>query len=412
MVGFLLLLLSAVSAKVLKSYVELDPATNWQYLAKFATGVGSAQWELKLKLARGPKSFAGRKFTLNFTTFLDEEWEAAFYQVTCTSLPAPHTYTIDLPADGSWSDPLTGPLLLRHHPAMWYFILSDCTNALREYAKIRFEITILNADRSHFSQEQQGMIPILGCLIVVFVVLLGNNVRSLYRHYNASEELECSLVLLNFAACCTMGGLVFGIADLWVMGENGKGLPAFTFLQQFSEVTAQIMLSFILIALAEGYGLKTRDFPSPESYIPLFLMIAMAHVVVIGLGLLADEAHSKYSKYEGWEGVGLMVLRGGLLAWFLYNLQTSFGPKDGPQMLEYVRKFKVVGVGFFLSLPAVIVVSYYFPEYQRPGVVFGCCIFLEIAAQVILTLLFTGRGRFHQLSTYSESVLPGGKLHY
>jgi len=412
MVGFLLFLLCAVSAKVLKSFVELEPATNWQYLSKFATGVGTGQWELKVKLARGPKSFTGRKFTLNFTTFLDKEWEAAFYQVSCPSLPPSHTYTIDLSADGSWSDPLSGSLVLRQHPAMWYFILSDCSNSLGEHSKIRFELTVLNADRSHFSQEQQGMMPALWCLIVVFVFLLGNNVLSLYRHYIASEELECSLVLLNFAACCTMGGLVFGLGDMWALGENGKGLPAFLFLQQFSEVTAQILLSFILIALAEGYGLKTKDFPSPESYIPLFLMIAMAHVVVIGLGLLTDEAQSKYSKYEGWEGAGLMVLRGGLLAWFLYNLQTSFGLQDAPQMREYVRKFRTVGVAFFLSLPVVIVASGWFPEYQRPGIVFGCCIFLEIAAQVVLTLLFTGRGQFHQLSTYSDSVLPGGKLHY
>lgn len=412
MVGFLLILLISVSGKVLKSFVELEPPAGWKYLSKFTTDVGTGQWSLKVKLARGPKSFTGRKFPLNFTTYTDTEWERSQYQVACPSLPTAHTSVIDLPADGSWSDPLEGSLILRSKPALWYFILSDCGNTLGEYAKIRFEITILNTDGSHYSQEQQGMIPLLCCLIAVFLLLLGNNLLSLYRHYNIQEELDCSLILLNFAACCTLAGLIFGLGDLWFYAENGKGVPAFTFFQQFSEITSQILISFVLIALAEGYGLKTKEFPSPESYIPLFLMIAMAHVVVIGLGLLADETRCKYSMYEGWEGEGLMLLRGGLFAWFMYNLNNSFGGKDSPQMMDYVGKFKKVGSAFFLSLPCVILISYLFPEYQRPGITFGCSIFLEIASQVLLTLLFTGRGRFHQLSTYSDSVLPGGKLHY
>ena len=408
------LTLAFVHSKVLKSSVELDKDLNWQYLTKFGMDIGTGHWNVRLKLARGPKNYNGKKYPLDFAIFIDDDWEAGLYQVNCHRMKndAKRSKKIEIPADGTWSDEVEGGLTQTTRPRMWYFTLSDCNSTLGEYAKIRYELTITNSDESHFSIEQQGMAPILLCLTAGFLFLLGNNVFRLCRYYTQNEELEVSLLLLNFSACCTLSSLVFNLIDLWTFAGNGKGIGAFSFLQELSEMTSQILIAFLLIGLAEGYTIKTKEFPSPETYIPVFLMVAMAYVVVIGLGMLAEDAHYRYTKYEDWAGWGLIFLRLCLLAWFQFNIKTTFTGKESLQVTEFIGKLNHVGSAYFLALPVIVFGSCFFAGYLRMKITFGCCMLTDIVAQVVLTLLFTRRGKYHKISTYSDSVLPGGKLHY
>ena len=61
-----------------------------------------------------------------------------------------------------------------------------------------------------------------------------------------------------------------------------------------------------------------------EVYIPLAVLVGIVHMIIIGLGKLTDDAHSKYHQYDGWVGIVMFLIRLGLYGYFLWGLSETF----------------------------------------------------------------------------------------
>ena len=54
--------------------------------------------------------------------------------------------------------------------------------------------------------------------------------------------------------------------------------------------------------------------------IPICLFVGFAHVFVVGLGRITDDAYYKFSSYDGVPGIIVILIKIGLWAWFCWVL--------------------------------------------------------------------------------------------
>mmetsp|Transcript_8309 Transcript_8309/g.1099 ORF Transcript_8309/g.1099 Transcript_8309/m.1099 type:complete len:106 (-) Transcript_8309:131-448(-) len=93
------------------------------------------------------------------------------------------------------------------------------------------------------------------------------------------------------------------------------------------------------------------------------LMFGSFEFIATGIGRLLEDAHYKYTDHDGPAGyyhIGLRVL---LLLWFLYNCKSL--QSEGKKEANVQKKFKLIGVFYFLSLPLFIGMSKFLPGHVR-----------------------------------------------
>jgi hypothetical protein len=412
MIIWLLLLSYAASAKFIKGTVHLTSDNPWQYLTKFGMDIGSGNYTLKARLQKGPRdSSPGKMYDLQLNIYLDETWEEGLYKNDCSQKQesAKRINEVQLPADGSWSEDISGVLSQKIRPHVWYFTFSDCNDELKEKAKIKYELTILNSDGSHLSVEHSGLPKIYNILMLFFFIFFSANIYKLYKVFTQQDAIETTLLMVNSAVLLQFLGLLFETLHLNAFAANGKGFATLDFLSQASNLLSQLILISLLILIAEGWTIKFKQFPNPEMYMPVIAFIAFIHFLAIGLGRITDDSHYKFSDYEGFAGMSIVLMRMGLFGWFIYNVKHLY-TAVGNRAHNFLHKFTISSSIYFLSIPILAVGSLFFAQYYREKVIVAGTIVVQGVMMLILSLLFTSRGEFFKISTMSSSVLPG-KIH-
>mmetsp|Transcript_13731 Transcript_13731/g.13751 ORF Transcript_13731/g.13751 Transcript_13731/m.13751 type:complete len:118 (+) Transcript_13731:749-1102(+) len=117
-----------------------------------------------------------------------------------------------------------------------------------------------------------------------------------------------------------------------------------------------MLITIELILMANGWTIKDKDFPNPDIYIPVSLLVVLVNLLIIGLGRITDDSYYKFSDYEGIPGYLLIIFRIGMLMWFLYLIRDLYA--NGSQKIKsFVIYFAILGSVYLLSLPIVVFVS-------------------------------------------------------
>lgn len=405
---FLLLLLSYGSCKSIVSTVNIDPENNWRYLSKFAAEIGKGSWTAKVKFHRPVNESNANSIPLALTVYLDDNWDDAISESECRTKNrnAKREKIVRVPENGDWSNEVSGPLSQKTRTHFWYFALSDCGGKLETKHRIKVEMNFLNADGSHFSAEQQGIVYMYPVMLGVFLVFLSSNLAKLIRRFRQTEELETTLLLLNIAVGCQFSALVLEVVHLWVYAYNGRGLVVLDFFSQSLGVVASLIVTILFILIASGWTLKYREFPEADVFLPIGLLVVLMNLMIVGLGRITDDAHYKYSEIEGIPGYIVIVIRVVLWGWFVYLIRSLYGNGIGKQS-TFILNFGWLASMYLLSQPILLVISWVFATYWRNCVVAAGSMLAQTLVLFSLTHLFSDKSAYYKISTMSEGVLPG-----
>lgn len=406
-----LLLAAIIQAKYVKSTVELTKEQPWAYLTKFGMDIGTGSWKFKLKLSKGNKIHGtSKKYPIKLHIYRDDYWADLGYTTTCVEKTSPrlHSSEIQLAADGSWTEELLGSIEERNSPHIWIFVLADCEHQLGDFAKLKLEFTVLNADQSHLSIEDVGLLSLHCFLAVVFLLGLGANIYKTYRRFVHNDEFETHLIVLNIAITLQFFSLVLEIFNLSAYQTNGKGISAFDFLGRTSDELAQLTLTMLLISIAEGWSVTYIEMPNIEIYLAGFIFGCLSKFVLVAIGRLSDDSHDKFSDYESLSGMSLLLVRLAFYAWFLNNISSLFKKATG-RVKHFVSKFTVTGSLYFLSQPIVVLASLCFAPYLRNWIVVAGSVSIQMVSMLGLSLMFTRQKSEYNRVRSTGSDLPGIK---
>lgn len=407
MIIFVLLLSSAL-AKLISTTITMSPDSSWKYITKFAVDVGRGDWEMKAKFLKPINDTYPASINLMATVYLDENWEDVLNTDNCKQKIdiAKRDKQLTLPTNAEWSNDISGSVSQKHRPHVWYFAVSDCENIIKEKIRVKIEMHMTNSDGSEFSVEEKGLDYFYPVLLVVYLLTLSGNMIRLIRTFKMTDEMETNLLIFNISIGCQFSGILCQIIHYSVYAYNGKGISVFDFLSQAFEVLATLLITIELIIMANGWTIKYKDFPDPDIYIPISLLVVLLNLLIVGLGRITDDSHYKFSDYEGIPGWLLILIRIGLFAWFSYLVQNLYKTVNG-KIKSFVLVFGVLGSVYLLSMPILVFISWFFASYVRNKVVIIGSTLIQVGVFFCLTHLFSKKSEFYKISTMSQSMLPG-----
>lgn len=317
------------------------------------------------------------------------------------------TVPVTLDGTGVWGD-WTNKTFIPTEPSMLYFVLHDCDIALQNFShRISVEFRALQSNGSQFSIEMQGMLLVnFLCLALVAVHTL--HVLTLTRaFFRSADSVHPVIWVLLVAMAIQYVGHAAHTFHLWRYWYDGVGVKVLEVASELLFALSQVMLSTLLIIIALGYTLLQSNIGELDLMIPVGFMVAVVHLILVGLGKVKDDSAYKFHDNEGPVGWILLILRVLLYFWFRWAINAT-AREGGGRLGRFCGEFRTAGTVYFLMFPVVFLATMLFKQHWRYAVMATCMMVKQVGCNIWLGHLFLKRGSYYSVSTLGSSFLPGG----
>lgn len=399
------------AAKAVSGPVRLSgprQENHWKYLSKFGYEIGRGSYKVRFRLSQ-PKSIPDAA-GLNLEVYVDDKWPTAEStpDVCDRKQYANQVLNVTLGPSDNWTEWIDGTLNQVVRPHIWYFVLSDCNNALPNFThRLKFEFHALQASGSEFSVEMKGMLfanVIFLICFSVFIYFFRQRTKAFSKSAGYVHPVIWTLASGMFAQF--LAQLMHSI-HLLTYSYDGDGAKALEVLSEILFMISQVIQTSLLILIALGYTLLQSKIGELDLMIPMSFMIGVIHIMLVGFGKIQDDAHYKYHENEGIIGWFLLLMRLGLWAWFLWAIRSS-SREGGSKIQNFLRQFGIGGSVYFLAYPVIFLVTQLFAPYYQHCVMSCGQMLMQGGFNVWLSSQFLTRGEYFKVSTLSSSDLPGG----
>ena len=326
-----------------------------------------------------------------------------------------------------------------HQAHYWFGMLMDCY--LEEYdahpPPMQYALLFMNGD-SQLPADEDGMRHINLFTLVAMALYGAVYFYQLYERWTRLKQ--CHLITLIFLLAYFLQALsvLCEVQHLSRFIGDGKGLRwrhtwfALDFVSAVAQGASELIISFVLIALAFGWtlGLQSQEpvagalgkllagFQRPGQLLRglrspaavLLLVLASAQVVLQARGRAFEEDFNNFHDFEHWPGMALIGMRVALCALFVFALRRSIRLGGEKEVLSFLSRLRLLGCIWFLCFPGVVACATVLPPYRRHQLVAGGAIALQSAALMLLSTLFMQRSEYYKISSLAHvgSVFEGG----
>jgi len=384
----------------------------WHFAGKFGYSIGSGSYDIRVRLTEP----ADMPSSLDLEVFLDEDWDRVGAISVCRrAMLARRTHILRLSTE--WS-PWAGGLLEQNvRPHIWYFALSKCNglgdslvkpfNGTNMPLAVEYELRLQQADRSELSIEVRHMPAAVAIAVVClsgFLLRFGARCGEFRRSRGVLHT-----VIRALAAAVALQWTAQVLHLLHLLAFERRGLSD-SFVGAAADILfmlSQVVSSTLLIVIAQGYTLDRSRATLTDRAKRIAAAIALLHLLLVGHDILQGEHSDRHHENEGFVGWALLLVRVLLYVWFVVGVKTL--QRDGGLRLQpFLSRFMLAGSTYFLAYPVIYLVVQLFAAYlQHPILEIGMVV-MQTASALWLSDLFLSRGVYYQVSTLSESLLPGG----
>mmetsp|Transcript_9900 Transcript_9900/g.22170 ORF Transcript_9900/g.22170 Transcript_9900/m.22170 type:complete len:452 (+) Transcript_9900:48-1403(+) len=410
-----------VDAKVQAGNIRIGgphSKNRWKYMSKFGFNIGKGSYGVRVALHTPrpkkkskdpPTEVKGENTSIELEVYLDEDWDHAEQKEPCnaTNLTR-HKRVLTVDSSGEWSPWVNGSLKQTVRPHIWYFALSDCKFTLQNYThRLKYEFHAIQESGSEFSVEMRAMLGTNLLNLLLFTGFFYLFVKRCMAFAKSAGYVHPVIWTLAGGMSTQYIAQVFHTLHLVVYNSNGSGIRALEVLSEILFMLSQVIQTSLLILIGLGYTLIQSKIGELDLMIPMCFMIAVIHIMLVGVGKVKDDASYKYHENEGVVGWLLLVLRLLLFGWFLYAVRSTSN-EGGMRIEMFMKKFGAAGTIYFLTYPAIFIVGRQFAPYLQHGIMSVSLMIMQMASNIWLSTLFLTRGEYFKVSSLSASDLPGG----
>lgn len=355
---------------------------------------------------------------LAFELHLDEQWDEAEAEPDFCKRPKflrERKHVELLPASGttgswgewgSWTDGAVKNVI---RPHVWYFVLSDCEDRLVRNVthRLKFEIRMTQEEGSELSAEMAWTPELTSLALLAFTFFNYRYTKLCLAFRKSADELHPNLWAFSGALLLQYLALVFRVVHLYKYTADGVGIKALDVLGEISAMVAQVVLTSMLLMIGLGYTLLQSRIGELDILIPIVLLIAVFHIVLVGVGRIRDDASTKFHENEGMPGWLLVGMRIAMYVWFLWAVNST-RQEAGMKLRAFLQKFTAAGTLYFLGYPVLWTLTGLLAAYLRQKILTAGMYAFQAAFNLWLTRLFLSRGDYFEVSTLNSSFLPGG----
>lgn len=453
-VTLLLSFLLCTDAKVSSGNLLLTGENSVALLTKFAVSAeesGSLRLQLKINAERG--MYVDER-QLKITLFNDEatSWTKAKKAVTCgdklqfskNSVPVVFN-SKKINFKNFWVANVAVEIPKSKKNLFWYITLNDCLleetyHSIRDAPEMQFAFTILNGS-SHLSADEIGMgrlhlLQICSSSILLFFIAF-----KIFKEVTSSKsQIHAALLLLAAATALDVASGTFELIHSSIYTMNGIGSYSCDCLASHFEAQCDAIVALILLLVSAGWTIPSEaivtgsqnsamlgmhsllqkmveGFRSPITAVTqlksgnpaaiLVVLILVFHAALAQWGRTFDDDFDSYHSLEHLPGRVLMRFRVFLGLIFLIASASVRNNGRLPQSLvPFLKKFQIVGICWFLSLPYVsFYVSLFMHSHQKHfALAFGAML-AQSSSLCALCWLFTAHkdaSAYHSLSNLQK----------
>jgi len=400
-----------LEAKTQEGMVRLGGSkkeNRWKYISKFGYDIGTGSYKFRFKL-HAPKTMLNDG-TLGLDLYLDEQWPAAeAIKEPCERTEMRRkTHPVSLNKTGVFGDWISGTVSQTVRPHIWYFVLHDCNSTLQNFThRLKFEYKANQAGGSEFSIELRWMFPVNVVFLMGFTIFAWRFYKNTVVFFRAADSVHPVVWTLSTAMLLQYIAQAFHTLHLWRYSINGSGLKPLDVISEIMFMLSQVIQTSLLILIGLGYTLLQSKIGELDLMIPMCFMVAVVHVMLVGISKVLDDSAYKFHEHEGAVGWTLLVMRVLLYVWFLWAVQST-ASEGGIRLKSFMRQFRAAGTIYFLAYPMIFLVTSLFAPYLRHIVISSGLMVMQMGSNVWLASLFLRRGDYFKVSTLNSSSLPGG----
>lgn len=337
--------------------------------------------------------------------YLDTVWGEAEQMPECKRQDkAKKVKEVSLPLDGSWSGWVAGRPTQHIRPHVWYFAIQDCATKLPQDVLVEFEFHAQQENGSEFSVELYGTFLVASITISIGTLWFLWLCRTSLEFRRTNGGLHPVVFTFIIAAVAQYLAYLFHWQHLWVYSGDGRGVKALDALSEVFGMLSQILVTAISVFIAHGYTILPKA-NVHKAITPIFVILAIVHLAIVGIEKSQDESHFKFHENEGLSGIVLVALRLAMFAWFSTAMWFTY-PDAAIKIKPFIQGFQFASSLQFLAYPALFVAAGLCAPYVRHKIMVMGFFLMQAVSLSWYARMFLTRGQYYHISCLGGNFLP------
>jgi len=202
-----------------------------------------------------------------------------------------------------------------------------------------------------------------------------------------NESWHPLIRILGLAILLQLLSCVAELIHYSVFANNGIGAP---FLQGFGDLmnmASEIVLMFLCILVAKGWAITTSYLNDKHIILIVNAVMVLGYLALFIWDRVGNNPATTLYFYDSIPGIIVVVLRVGILGWFLWCLRATIRLESLPEKRSFYFIFGGGYTVWFVSLPILVLVAYLVSPTVRYRMITGMEIAVDFVALAALGFL-------------------------
>ncbi|KAK4037190.1 hypothetical protein OUZ56_029230 [Daphnia magna] len=282
-------------------------------------------------------------------------------------------------------------------PRFWYLSFvacyrdSNCSwKPLEEEFSLDYDIWLVNGNpysknqnplEYQFSFDNQDTVEIYLVFLACYMFLTPLQVYAVMRQKHPVTKLFT--VGLIFSLC----GVLLNMFHCLKFAFDGKGVEIAAIIGGVLDICSQTLLMLLLLLLAKGWAITRKELKNITLLFSVWALYGLVHVLLYVWDLTELDVIDDIDAYQTWPGWLMLILRIGIMAWFLFCLRATMAFEHQKSKLEFFLHFGAASLVWFIYLPIVALIALQVPVLWRTKLLLGIVYSANFLAYAVMAHL-------------------------
>jgi len=226
------------------------------------------------------------------------------------------------------------------------------------------------------------------------------------KSYHPIVKLLSITIVLEFFS------LLFLFIHYASYAKDGVGASGLKGLGELIDMAAQLSFIILLLLLSKGWSITNMQLTGQRILLIVTSILFILYITLFTWENVTHNPATTFYVYESVPGILLLIVRGLVMLWFLWNLRLTFLEETNPEKRKFYLIFGGVYTLWFFMLIFIVMIAAAFGTYSywRLKVVTGMYLCVNtLGFSLMAFLLWPSRAQQYFQINKPDLLLPSGK---
>lgn len=229
-----------------------------------------------------------------------------------------------------------------------------------ENIELDYDIWLVNGNPSdknqnpleyQFSFDAQDTVEIYLVFLACYLFLTPLQVYAVTRQKHPVPKLFTAGLLF------ALGGVFLNVCHCLKFAFDGQGVESAAIAGGILDICSQTTLMLLLLLLAKGWAITRKELTWRPVLFSIWALYGLVHCLLYTWDLTEIDVIDDITEYETWPGWLMLILRIGIMVWFLFCLRSTMAFEHQKSKLDFFLHFGAASLVWFIYLPIVALIA-------------------------------------------------------